>query len=101
MTDIDQGEAVSKALVFMQVGDLANARNPVSGYRLTSAHHAFGLSRATTKDGRSTATWGEPKDVWVLEFSAPPQHGWAHVSAFVIIDARSGKVESYSESQSN
>ena len=101
VTDIDQGEAVSKALVFMQVGDLANARIPVSGYRLTSAYHAFGLTRATTKDGRSTATWDGPKDVWVLEFGAPPQHGWAHVSAFVIIDARSGKVDSYSELQNN
>lgn len=101
INDIDQSEAVSKALAFMQAGDLANARNPVSGYRLTSAYHAFGLSRATTKDGRSTATWGEPKDVWVLEFAAPPQQGWTHVSAFVIIDARSGKVDSYSENQAN
>jgi hypothetical protein len=101
VTDIDQREAVSKALAFMQAGDLANARNPVSGYRLTSAYHAFGLTRATTKDGRSTATWDGPKDLWVLEFGAPPQHGWAHVSAFVIVDARSGKIESYSEMQNN
>ena len=101
VNDIDQSAAVAKALTFMQIGDLANARNSVSGYRVTSASHAFGLSQATTKDGHSTASWGEPKDVWVLELAAPPQHGWAHVSAFVIVDARSGKIDSYSEDQHN
>lgn len=101
VTDIDQGEAVSKALDFMQAGDLANARIPVTGYRLSSAYHAFGLSKATTKDGRAMASWAEPKDVWVLEFVAPPQQGFAHVSAFVVVDASSGKVESYSEGKTN
>jgi hypothetical protein len=101
VNDIDQGTAVGKALTFMEIGDLANARTPVSGYRLTSANHAFGLTKATTKDGRSTASWGEPKDVWVLEFAAPPEHRWTHVSAFVIVDARSGKIDSYSETQNN
>src|SRR6202011_3825338 len=60
VADIDQREAVSKALTFMQAGDLANARKPGSGYRPTSSYHAFGRTRATTQDGRSTATWDGP-----------------------------------------
>jgi hypothetical protein len=101
VTDIDQGEAVAAALGTIQARNLENGATPVTGYRLTSAYHAFGLTRATTKDGRSTATWNDPKDVWVLEFAAPPQQGWAHVSAFVVIEARGGAVESFSEAKTN
>jgi hypothetical protein len=99
--DIDQIAAVSIAIATMTGQDASNGATPVTGYRVTSAYHAIGLVRATTKDGRHVASWGDPKDVWVLEFVAPPQQGWAHVSAFAIIDARSGKVESFSESKTN
>ena len=101
INDIDQREAVAAALGTIQARNLENGATPVAGYRLTSADHEFGLTGATAKDGHSRATWGNPKDVWVLEFAAPPQQGWAHVSAFVIIDASSGKVESFSEAKTN
>ena len=101
VTDIDQREAVAVALGTIQARNLANGATPVTGYKLTSAYHAFGLTRAMTKDGLSTATWNDPKDVWVLEFVAPPQQGWAHVSAFVVIDAGRGTVESFSEEKNN
>lgn len=51
VTDIDQGEAVSKALAFMQAGDLANARIPVTGYRLSSAYHATALAKQRRRMG--------------------------------------------------
>ncbi|TMC29229.1 MAG: hypothetical protein E6J32_07875 [Chloroflexi bacterium] len=101
VNDIDQREAVAAALGSIQARNLENGAIPVTGYRLTSAYHAFGLTRATTRDGRSTATWGDPKEGWALEFAAPPQQGWAHVSAFVVIDARSGNVDSFSEAKNN
>ena len=101
VNDIDQREGVAAAPGSIQARNLENGAIPVTGYRLTSAYHAFGLTRATTRDGRTTATWGDPKDVWVLEFAAPPQQGWAHVSAFVVIDARSGNVDSFSEAKNN
>ncbi len=99
--DIDESAAVSIAMATMSVQDAGNGATAVTGYRVTSAYHAIGLVRATTKDGRGVASWGEPKDVWVLEFAAPPQQGWAHVTAFAIVDARNGKLESFSESKTN
>lgn len=49
--DIDQHEAVAAALGTIQARDLENGAILVTGYRLTSAYHAFGLTKATTKDG--------------------------------------------------
>jgi hypothetical protein len=99
--DLDENTAVSMAMATMSGQGAANGATPVTGYQVTSAYHAIGLVRASTKDGREVASWGDPKDVWVLEFAAPPQQGWAHVTAFAIIDARSGTVESFSESETN
>lgn len=79
----------------------ANGAPTVQGYAVTSAYHAIGLMRARTMDGRSVASFDHPEDAWVVEFSAPPQLGWAHVSAFAIVDARTGKVLSYSEEKTN
>lgn len=100
-SDIDQNTAISTALATMTAQDAENGAPGATGYRVTSAYHAFGLVRATTRDGKEVASWREPKDVWVLEFAAPPQQGWAHVRAFAIIDAPTGKVESFSETKTN
>lgn len=52
-------------------------------------------------DGRGMWSSDRPENAWVLEFAAPPQLGWAHVSAFAIVDARSGNVISDSEVKNN
>lgn len=59
------------------------------------------IMRARTMDGRSESEFDHPQDAWVLEYAAPPQLGWAHVSAFAIVDGRSGKVMSFSEDKTN
>ena len=53
VNDIDQREAVAAALGSIQARNLENGAIPVTGYRLTSADHAFGLTRATTRDHSS------------------------------------------------
>ena len=99
--DIDQDTAVAAALRSISTQGAANGAPAVQGYRLTSAYHAVGLMRARTMDGRSESDFDRPQDAWVLEFAAPSQLGWAHVSAFAIVDARSGKVVSFSEEKTN
>jgi hypothetical protein len=99
--DIDQDAAVAAALRSMASQDAANGAPTVQGYTVTTAYHAVGLMRARTTDGRSMYSSDRPEDAWVLEFAAPPQLGWAHVSAFVIVDARTGRVISQSEALTN
>ena len=99
--DIDQDTAVAAALRSIATQGAANSAPAVQGYSLTSAYHAVGLMRASTTDGRGTYSSDRPADAWVLEFVAPPQLGWAHVSAFAVVDARSGKVISFSELKTN
>ncbi|HET9848400.1 MAG TPA: hypothetical protein VFR68_07585 [Candidatus Dormibacteraeota bacterium] len=99
--DIDQDTAVAAALKSIATQGAANGAPSVQGYTLTSAYHAVGLLRARTMDGRETWSSDRPVDAWVLEFVAPPQLGWAHVSAFAVVDARTGNVESHSEEKTN
>jgi len=99
--DIDEDTAVSAALATLQSQAVQNHEALPTGLTLRSGHHGFGLTRVRTADGKETGTFGRPLDAWVLEFSAPPQQGWAHVSAFAVVDATNGHVVSASVDEHN
>ncbi len=98
--DIDQAAAVNISLNSIATQAASNGAPVVGGYTLTKAYHAFGLRKAI-RGSQTFASFDQPKDVWVLEFSAAPQGGWKHVSAVAIVDARTGKIEEFSEDKHN
>jgi hypothetical protein len=99
--DIDEATAINTALRTIAEQARSNGAVIVSGYVLTSGYHATGLVKATTSSGAVYTTFSRPRDVWVLEFSAPAQAGWAYVSAIAVIDAQTGEVMQLSEHKHN
>lgn len=99
--DIDQATAVRRALQTISTQAQANGAPVVRGYTLTYGYHAAGLTKAATASGDVFSTYSQPRDVWVLQFSAPAQGGWANVTAVAVIDAQDGKLIQFGENKTN
>jgi hypothetical protein len=100
-TDIDQGTAAAAALQTMAARARENGAAPINGLAINNAYLALGLTKATTKNGEEIASFQAPTDAWVFEYVAPPQAGWAHVSAIAIVNAQTGQVVQFSTDEHN
>ncbi len=73
------------------MAELTDRRPDVQGLTVAASQFARGVTQVSTKSGFDF-TQGTPKDVWLVELTAPAQAGFAHVVGFSVVDAETGEV---------
>jgi hypothetical protein len=85
---LSQADAVSRAVRW-----LYDEHPEVTGYQLISAYHEDALTQVMDPGGYVAYKSSLPENDFVLWFMAPPQGGYQKVTALVIVNALTGKIE--------
>ena len=93
---LSRADAVSRA-----TGWLIGERPDVTGYQLVFAYHADALTRGMDPAGYVAYKSSRAENDFVLWFMAPPQGGYQHVTALVIVNGLTGKIEGAQIRQTN
>lgn len=73
------------------LADLAQLRPDFKNMSATRATFAPGVTKASTPNGFAFET-SQATNVWLVEYSGPPQSGWEHVEGYTVVDAKTGRV---------
>ncbi len=93
---LSQSDATARATQW-----LASMHPEVAGYELTSAYHADALTKVLDPSGYIAYKTSFPENDFVLWFGAPEQGGYKHISALIVVDALTGKIQAAQVRENN